>query len=39
MKAVTTNLPSPPIFINKQKNEQLIEDRFTEIERENRILF
>lgn len=39
MRPVVYNHPSPPVFINKQKNEQLVEDRFTEIERENRILF
>ena len=39
MKPITHNLPSQPIQINKQKNEQMVEDRFTEIERENRILF
>ena len=39
MKPMTHNHPTQPIFINKQKNEQMVEDRFTEIERENRILF
>lgn len=39
MRPVVTNHPSPPVFINKLKNEQIVEDRFTEIERENRILF
>ncbi|TNV73978.1 hypothetical protein FGO68_gene13238 [Halteria grandinella] len=39
MRPVVTNHPSPPVFINKMKNEQIVEDRFTEIERENRILF
>ena len=28
-----------PVFINKMKNEQNIEERYTEIERENRLLF
>ena len=39
MKAITYNHPTQPVFINKQKNEQMTEDRFTKIERENRILF
>ena len=39
MKAITNNQPNPNIVINKGKNEQLLEDRYTEIERENRLLF
>jgi Hemingway/CFA97 len=39
MRAVVQCQPVPPVFINKQKNEQLVEERFTEIERENRLLF
>jgi hypothetical protein len=39
MKPITHNQPTQPVFINKQKNEQMTEDRYTEIERENRILF
>lgn len=39
MKPITHNHPSQQVQINKQKNEQMVEDRFTEIERENRILF
>lgn len=39
IRSVVTNHPSPPVFINKLKNEQLLEDRCTEIERENRLLF
>jgi hypothetical protein len=39
MKPITQNHPSQQVQINKQKNEQMVEERFTEIERENRILF
>ena len=39
MKAITHNYPIPPVMINKMKNEQNVEERFTEIERENRLLF
>ena len=39
IKPITLNPPSQPVFINKLKNEQILEDRYTEIERENRLLF
>lgn len=39
MRGVVQNRPVPPVFINKMKCEQLVEDRYTEIERENRLLF
>ena len=40
MRAITNNHPiTHGIVINKGKNEQIMEERYTEIERENRLLF
>lgn len=41
IKAITNNHQTREgaIIINKGKNEQILEDRYTEIERENRLLF
>jgi len=39
IRAITHNHPTNGIYINKGKNEQILEDRYTEIERENRLLF